>query len=543
MCSFHHGQLGYICQPMKLINTLLLSCLFLTITAQSLQRPKLVIGIVVDQMKYDYIYRYWDKLGDGGFKRLVKEGFECSNTRYNYAPTVTGPGHASIYTGTTPSVHGIISNDWYDRITKKNIYCAEDNSVKSVGCDSKTGAMSPKNLLANTIGDELMLATNFKSKVIGISLKDRGAILPAGHAANAAYWFDNKTGYWISSTYYMPQLPEWVNQFNALKFPEEYNKMAWNTLLEISKYTESTDDNTIYENAFKGESAPIFPHDFGKLNSKDFENIRRSPFGNTLTTDFAKATITSEKLGADEITDLLCVSFSSTDYIGHQFGPNAIETEDCYLRLDKDLEDLLNFLDQNLGKKNVLLFLTADHGAVQNPQFLIDHKFNAGFFDPKEVERVAKDFLVNEYHDSLLFEAMGDQSIYLNHDEIEKKKLSLVTIRSQLAEVLMKIPGLADAYPAPVLNFEEAHNKTIHLLQMAYNSNRSGDVFYVLPPNYIESTNKKGTTHGAPYSYSRSSRAWAANRCRKSCRPRAGARSPGRAVRRTGRSARLFSRR
>lgn len=486
---------------MKFLNTLALLFLFLQITAQSLQRPKLVVGIVVDQMKYDYIYRYWDKLGEGGFKRLVKEGFECSNTRYNYAPTVTGPGHASIYSGTTPSIHGIISNDWYDRSTKKNVYCVDDNTVKAIGGDSKAGAMSPKNLLANTIGDELMLATNFKSKVIGIALKDRGAILPAGHSANAAYWFDNKTGYWITSSYYMTQLPEWVNQFNAIKYPEQYNKMAWNTLLEISKYTESTADNTPYENTFKGENAPVFPHDFGNMRAKDFENIRRSPFGNTLTKDFAESTITNEQLGEDDITDLLCISFSSTDYIGHQFGPNAIETEDCYLRLDKDLEEFLNFLDKKIGKKNVLLFLTADHGAVQNPQFLIDHKFNAGFFDAKEVERVAREFLIKEYHDSLIFESMGDQSIYLNHQEIDNKKLSLVTIRYQLAEELMKLPGLSNAFPAPVLNYEEASNKTLHLLQMAYNNNRSGDVFYVLPPNFIEGTNKKGTTHGAPYSY------------------------------------------
>lgn len=486
---------------MKYILLFFLAFQVFFLSAQPLQRPKLVVGIVVDQMKYDYIYRYWDKLGNGGFKRLVKEGYACNNTKYNYAPTVTGPGHASVYTGATPSMHGIVSNDWYNRLTQKNIYCVDDATVTGVGTEAKSGSMSPKNLLTNTIGDELKLSTNFKSKVIGIALKDRGAILPAGHAANAAYWFDNKTGIWITSSYYMQQLPNWVNTFNDIKYAEQYNKLAWNTLLDISQYTESTADNTPYESPFKGEETPTFPHDFSKLKSKDFENIRRSPFGNTLTKDFAKATITGEQLGMDEITDMLCISFSSTDYIGHQFGTNAIETEDCYLRLDKDIEDLLLFLDKTIGKKNVLVFLTADHGAVQNPQFLIDNKFNAGFFDPRQVEKVTKAFLQKEYNDSLLFEAMGDQCIYLNQRLIEEKKLSLVAITYQLSSALMKIPELSNAFPASVLNNEESNQNVLHLLQMGYNANRGGDVYYTLLPNYIESTNKRGTTHGAPYSY------------------------------------------
>ncbi len=486
---------------MKYLSLLLFSILYFNSNAQQVDRPKLVVGIVVDQMKFDYIYRYWNKLGDGGFKRLVREGFECSNTKYNYSPTVTGPGHASIYTGSTPHSHGIVSNDWYSRTLHKDVYCVDDSSVKSIGGSSKSGSMSPRNLLVNTIGDELKLATNFKAKVIGIALKDRGAILPAGHAADAAYWFDSKSGNWMTSSYYMTQLPPWVETFNALKYPEKYNSQKWNTLLEISQYTESTVDNTPYENLFKGETTPTFPHDFSLLSAKDFENVRRSPFGNTLTKDFAKAAILNEQLGAHEVTDMLCLSFSSTDYIGHQFGTNAIETEDCYLRLDKDIEDLLIFLDKTLGKKNVLLFLTADHGAVPNPQFLQDHKFNAGFFDSKEIEKRVKAFLQNEYNDSMLFEALGDQCIYLNQNLIEARKLSLENITYNISTVLMKLPEIANAYPATLLNNDENTQKTIHLFQLGYNPSRSGDVYYSLLPNYIESTNKKGTTHGAAYSY------------------------------------------
>ncbi|MCX6189531.1 MAG: alkaline phosphatase family protein [Bacteroidetes bacterium] len=486
---------------MKYLSLLLFSILYFNSNAQQVDRPKLVVGIVVDQMKFDYIYRYWNKLGDGGFKRLVREGFECSNTKYNYSPTVTGPGHASIYTGSTPHSHGIVSNDWYNRTLHKDVYCVDDSSVNSIGGSSKSGSMSPRNLLVNTIGDELKLATNFKAKVIGIALKDRGAILPAGHAANAAYWFDSKSGNWITSSYYMTELPRWVETFNALKYPEKYNSQKWNTLLEISQYTESTVDNTPYENLFKGETTPTFPHDFALLAAKDFENVRRSPFGNTLTKDFAKAAILNEQLGAHDVTDMLCLSFSSTDYIGHQFGTNAIETEDCYLRLDKDIEDLLIFLDKTIGKKNVLLFLTADHGAVPNPQFLLDHKFNAGFFDSKEIGKTVKTFLQNEYNDSLLFEALGDQCIYLNQNLIEARKLSLESITYKIATVLMKLPEIANAYPANLLNNDENTQKIIHLFQLGYNPSRSGDVYYSLLPNYIESANKKGTTHGAAYSY------------------------------------------
>ncbi len=486
---------------MRLSFTFYLVFCIISSYSQSIPRPKLVVGIVVDQMKYDYLNRYWNKLGDRGFKRLVSQGFECSNTKYNYAPTVTGPGHASVYTGATPATHGIISNDWYDRIAHKNLYCVDDPKVKSVGADGNTGMMSPANLLVNTVGDELKLATNFQAKVIGIALKDRGAILPAGHAANAAYWFDNKTGNWISSTYYMQELPSWVNAFNALKYPEMYQKMAWTTLLDISKYTESTTDNTPYESPYKGESTPTFPHDFAKLDTRDYENVRRSPFGNTLTKDFAKAAIISEKLGADEITDLLCISFSSTDYIGHQFGTNAIETEDCYLRLDKDLEDLLDFLDKTIGKKNVLLFLTADHGAVQNPQFLSDNKFNAGFFDPHQVERIARLFLQKEYNDSMLFEALGDQCIYFNHELLKSRKLNLETISNAVGQELMRLPELTDFYSSNVLNASQSGTGILPFLQLAYNPKRSGDLYYTLLPNYIESTNKKGTTHGAPFNY------------------------------------------
>jgi predicted AlkP superfamily pyrophosphatase or phosphodiesterase len=440
-----------------------------TISSQPLPRPKLVIGIVVDQMKYDYIYRYWDKLGNGGFKRLLKEGYACNNTRFNYSPTITGPGHASVYTGATPSIHGIIANDWYDRNTGMNAYCVSDPEVKCIGCSDTTGLMSPRNLLSNTIGDELKLATNFKSKVIGIALKDRGAILPAGHAADAAYWFDVITGNWITSSYYRTDLPSWVMGFNERKYAAEYKKQTWNTLLPIASYTESTPDQTAYEKPFKGETNPVFPHNFLNLYPNSYESVRRSPFGNTLTKDFAKAAIAGEGLGADNITDMLCVSFSSTDFIGHQFGTNAIETEDCYLRLDKDIEDLLNFIDQTLGKSNVLLFLTADHGALQNPNFLKDQKFNAGFYNENELVTGVRGLLQRNYGDSMLLLTLNEQSFYFNQDKIRQKGLNSERIYQDISAYLLALPFIANVFTPAELQKSSFTDLSARRIQAAFN--------------------------------------------------------------------------
>jgi len=231
-----------------------------SVAAQDKPKPKLIVGIVVDQMRYDYITRYWNKFGEGGFKKLVKEGYNCSNTHYNYIPTFTGPGHASIYTGTTPAVHGIISNDWYDRTQNKNVYVTEDSLSPGVGTTSVVGKMSPVFLQSTTVTDELRLASNLRSKVIGIALKDRSAIMPAGHSANAAYWFETATGNFISSEWYLKTLPEWVMRFNEKKLCAEYLKKPWTTLLPIESYTESTADDSPYEDLYAGETKPVFPH-------------------------------------------------------------------------------------------------------------------------------------------------------------------------------------------------------------------------------------------------------------------------------------------
>ncbi|HWY37175.1 MAG TPA: alkaline phosphatase family protein, partial [Bacteroidia bacterium] len=347
----------------KNIFLILLTANCLLLTAQA-QKPKLIVGIVVDQMRYDYLYRFSEKYGPGGFKRLLKGGFFCKNARYNYVPTFTGPGHASIYTGTTPAIHGIAANEWYDKKTKKDIYCAEDKNTKSVGTESKAGLMSPVNLDASTIGDEMKVASLSKAKVIGVSLKDRSSIFPAGHAANGAYWFDGTTGSFISSAFYMNELPQWLIDFNEKKPAQKYLQSGWNTLLPVEKYTESLPDDNIFEKAPNKKEKPVFPYDFkAQLEKNNFEIIRATPFGNTIVKELAMAAIEGEGLGKDNVCDMLCVSFSSTDYVGHSFGPKSVEVEDTYIRLDKDLEEFFVYLDTRIGKGNYTLFLTADHGA------------------------------------------------------------------------------------------------------------------------------------------------------------------------------------
>ena len=299
------------------------------------QQPKLVVGIVVDQMRYDYLYSFSNKYGNGGFRRLLNDGFLCKNAQYNYVPTFTGPGHASIYTGTTPAIHGIAANEWYDKKTKKEIYCTQDKNVKPVGSTSDAGLMSPANLDATTVGDEIKIASNNKAKVVGISLKDRSSILPAGHAADGAYWFDGSTGNFITSTFYRNELPKWLNDFNDKKLAKHYLEKGWNALLPIDKYTESLPDENAFEKAPNKKDKPVFPYDFKKqLDENKFDIIRSTPWGNSLTKDIAIAAIEGEDLGGDTICDMLCISFSSTDYVGHSFGPKSIELEDTYIRLD-----------------------------------------------------------------------------------------------------------------------------------------------------------------------------------------------------------------
>jgi len=463
--------------------------------------PKLMVGIVVDQMRYDYISRFWEGYGTGGFKRLVGEGFNFKNNHFNYAPTSTGPGHASVYTGTTPTTHGIIGNDWYDKILGASVYCVSDNTYASVGSTTTAGQMSPKQLLTTTISDQLRLHTQGRSKVIAIALKDRGAVLPGGHMANAAYWFQGKNeGSWISSTFYMENLPSWVAAFNKSDTAGSYKK-PWNLLKPEPTYTGGPDKSN-YEGVFKGELEAVFPHDLPALWEANggYDILKGTAYGNSLTTDFAIAALKGEQLGKGTDTDFLALSYSSTDYVGHQFGVNSREVEDTYYRLDQDLERLLNALDKQVGKGNYTLFLTADHAAVQVPTFLKDQRIPAGYFDSKSFAASLNDYVLNEYGSEDIIENISNNQVFLNRELLKNLDIHADDIQEDLAQFMMLDPSIERAYTATQM-WEQAYTTGIpYILQNGYNLKRSGDVLFVFKAALI-SYSTTGSTHGSPYIY------------------------------------------
>ncbi len=407
----------------SLAQTVAVKQLEFTKTVIDMQRPKLVVGIVVDQMRYDYLTRFYNKYGNDGFKRLLNGGFNCENAHYNYIPTYTAVGHASIYTGTTPEYHGIIGNNWYQKYEKKYIYCVDDGDFISIGAEDG-GRKSPRRMVSTTIGDELKMAQNKKGKVIGLSIKDRSAILPAGHAADGSYWFQGKDeGKFITSSYYMDNLPKWVQDFNKNGKAKEYVNTTWNTLYDIETYTESIEDNNKFEGLFKGKETPTFPYNLKKLkkDNGNYDIIKAVPYGNTIVKDFAEAAIIGENLGQTEnLTDFLAISFSSTDYVGHQFGVDSKEIQDSYLRLDKDLADFFNFLDEKVGKDNYTLFLTADHAAVQVPSYLQTLKIPSGYFDNSDFKNKANAFLEDQYKSDDLIENVSNFQIFLNKEKVKE---------------------------------------------------------------------------------------------------------------------------
>ncbi|MGC4036029.1 MAG: alkaline phosphatase family protein [Chitinophagaceae bacterium] len=448
-------------------------------------------------MRWDYLYRYYDRYSPNGFKRLLREGFSCENTMIPYAQTVTAAGHTCIYTGSVPAIHGIMGNEWYDKTLKRTVYCAEDDSVKIIGGD-KSEPMSPKNLWTTTICDELRLATNFKSKVIGIALKDRGAILPAGHSANAAYWYDGVTGNWISSTYYMESLPAWVDKFNQKKMPDSFYTKNWNTLYPVNTYIQSDKDNVPYEGKYSHEAAPVFPHELQSKIGKDYGIIRATPYGNTFTLNFAKEAIKSESLGKNSVTDFLTVSISSTDYIGHQFGPNSIEQEDDYLRLDKDIADFLTYLDKEIGKGQYLLFLTADHAVAHVPAFLQSHKIDAKTlpYSVGDIEKKVEDKFKVKH--AIL--STANYHIYLNDPAIDSAAADKKEIKKFVLGLLNKDPNLLAAFDADNIPAAAIPNEIKEMFIKGYNAKRGGDILFVVKAGdfYGGST---GTTHGTWYPY------------------------------------------
>jgi predicted AlkP superfamily pyrophosphatase or phosphodiesterase len=471
-------------------------------------KPKLVVSIVVDQMRYDYLTRFYSKYSDGGFKRIINEGFNCKNNHFNYIPTKTGPGHASIFTGTTPKYHGIIGNDWYDKDLKYNVNCVTDDNVQPIGTTSNDGKMSPHRLLVTTFADENRLFSQMQSKTIGISIKHRGAILPAGHTANAAYWLDYEhegTGNMVTSSFYMNELPQWVKEFNDSNITESYFKV-WNTLYDINTYTESGNDLNTFEGGFNGKKTATFPYDLEALKGQNekYKIITETPYGNSLITDFTLKAIDAEALGKDNFTDVLTLSYSSTDKIGHNFGVNSKEVEDTYLRLDLELEKLFKGLDKMVGKGNYTVFLTSDHGAPYVPDYLKSVKIPAGLFDESTMQNELNEFLQKKYNISNLIVSRINNQLFLDHDKIEASLLDIQTIKEELSVKLLKYEMIDKVFITSKINqFEGSDGYLEDMLRNGHNQKRSGDILFVFSPEVFKDVpwNRTGTDHHSGFNY------------------------------------------
>lgn len=503
----------------KIINVLVLYLISLNFSygqTEGSKKPKLVIGIVVDQMRAEQLYRYETKYSEDGFKRILRDGFNYKNTQYNYTPTVTAAGHSSIYTGTTPAIHGVIGNSWYNRYNEKHTSSVKDTTVVLIGSKNQNNiGASPKQLLTTTISDQLRMSTNFRSKVISVSLKDRGAVLPGGHLANAAYWYDIETspGYFVSSSYYMNELPKWVSKFNKLEKSSKYLDTVWNTLYPIESYTESYGDNNKYE-VVLGDNNPTFPYDFNKLREKyrkrniEYLMLGFSPAGNTLLTEFAMDAVKNEKLGSDEETDMLTISYSVTDKAGHIFGPNSVEIEDIYLRLDLEISKLLKFLDKEIGKGEYTLFLTSDHGAVPIASYLNDIKVPTGVARIARYKDQLSKYLSTKYGEGSWIQNFEDDQLYLNRTAILEKGLQLESMQQDAVNFLVNLKGISGALASYHLQTSQYNSGLKKLVQNGYHQKRSGDVLLTFDAGLvqdddseIEVSSVKGTIHGSGYSY------------------------------------------
>lgn len=459
-------------------------------------RPKLVIGIVVDQMRHEYLYRFYDEFGDGGFRRILDEGFSYANVHYNYVPTYTAAGHASIYTGTTPCNHGIVGNSWFHRALDTEVYCTLDDSVGICGGEGR--GMSPIRLKSTTITDELKLATNGRSKVIGISLKDRGSILPAGHMADAAYWLDD-SGIFVSSTFYMDQLPDWVMTFNESPAVRHFFKSPW-TPEDNANFDLSLPDKNSYESLLGEKSDPVFPYDLTEWIKKGgLGAIRRSPFGNELLIDFAQEAIEQEHMGADETTDFLCLSFSSTDYIGHAMGPRSREIQDTYLKLDKQLARLLDFLDNTIGKDEYLIFLTADHAVNEVPAHLRDMGFYAETVSYSFFADKLKAFSEEKYGVNLI-KNYGSGNIHLDYRVIEENDLEIDDVSQAIVDYLMGFDVVHRVYTQDQILSGNPSDPLLTKVFKGYDPKQNGQLVMTFVSGSME-YKSTGSTHGSAYNY------------------------------------------
>ncbi|MDY0348423.1 MAG: alkaline phosphatase family protein [Tenuifilaceae bacterium] len=468
------------------------------------ENPKLIVQIVVSQMRYDYLQRYSSKFSNGGFKLLSNEGAVCRNARYNYLLTQSLPGLATISTGAYPSVHGIVSNRWFNPLTSTEIDAVADEKIKTVGGNYFNGKYSPKNLITSTIGDEIRML-NPKSKVIGISLEPSAAIISSGHNANGAYWLDNERGHWITNNHYTDSLPSWVDTLNVKGFGKIYLERNWKLLNPLQSYLEAdttaVKDPTALERIktklqrmVQGVVQPF------KKPIKDYSPLLENPFGNSYTKDMAIAAIVGEELGKDNNTDFLSVVFTPTRNVGQKYGPHSIEMEDAFLRLDREIEHFIAFLNSEIGKHNYLLIITSDQGVSATPEHLEKSKIPGGYFEPQKAMMLLGSYLNIAYDTGNWILGYQEKQIYLNHQLIENSNLSLRDFQDRVAMFMLQFTGVANAVTAYNLQSSNFTSGIFEKFQNSYNQRRSGDVIINLEPGWVEK-NGGVTSANSPYNY------------------------------------------
>ena len=420
---------------------------------------------------------------------MASTGANCKNARYNYLITEPSVGYATIATGAKPSAHGIVSDFWYERLSNLIAYSLDDVEQSTIEGSYGAGMFSPKALNSRTISDELRVISRFKSKSIGVSMDPQAAVLMAGHTANAAYWIDPSTASWISSSYYVDSLPQWVRDFNGKNYPDIYLDRTWETLLPISEYSESMLDNNPYETGFEGQIT--FPYDLSRISTKnrtetDYSVLMTTPWGNTYTKDLAIAAIVNEELGQRGVSDMLHIGFNATKYLAEHYSTWSVEIQDTYLRLVQDIAHLLEFLDDQLGLENVLLYVTADNALADDPRYLEESRIPSGFFNYRTTISLLKSYLNAIYGQGDWVTFYYAQQIYLNHQLIEDSRLSLEEVQDRVVRFMIQMGGVSNALQAYVLQRNNFTDGVHERIQNSYYQKRSGDVIISLTPGWVE---------------------------------------------------------
>jgi predicted AlkP superfamily pyrophosphatase or phosphodiesterase len=470
------------------------------------EKPRLVIGIVVEQLRYDQLEKIRSRLGENGIRRLINEGTYFQNASYQYMLTQTAPGYATISTGAEPSLHGITSDNWYVPLKNELIYCTKDISVNPVGGSYESGLHSPVNLMVSTFPDELKMASGKQSKVFAVGLKENPVIFSAGHAANGAFWFDNTTGTWMSCTYYGDTLPGWVTDFNAMRYPDSFLDNTWNLSRPAKDYSDCLPDSNKFETGFNGIN--YFPYDLKKLSSKgrgssgrDFSLLRETPLGNTLTTNFAIKLIEKERLGKDDVPDFLSICYTATDYIGHRFGPSSVEMADAVFRLDRDIENLLKYVNDSLGKRNVLIYFTSAHGISEIPDVLESNRIPAGYFRQNQALQLLRSYLNAVYGEGDWVKGYQEKQIFLNRTLIEDAKIPIEEVQKKVARFIVQFSGVASAYPYSVFESSDFGNGNMKRIINDFSAQRSGDVIVTLNSGWVEKEDSYVASSNSPYEY------------------------------------------